>query len=43
LRPLLGGSSGSCLGQKLFIDAHASTKLPSTLKCSLESRRRTCG
>jgi hypothetical protein len=42
-RPLLGGSPGSCLGRKLFIDAHASTRLLSTLKCSLESRRRTRG
>jgi hypothetical protein len=31
------------LGWKLFIDAHASIRVPSTEKCSSESRRRTLG
>jgi hypothetical protein len=43
LRPPVGGAPGSSLGRKLFIEAQASTRLPSTLKCSLDNRRRTCG
>ena len=38
-RTLRGGPS-SPFGRKLFIDAHASSRVPSTLKCSSDSRPR---
>jgi hypothetical protein len=34
---------GACLGLKLFSDAHASIKVPSTEKCSLDNSRFTRG
>src|SRR4051812_43572376 len=43
--PPEGGSSESVspLGRKLFIEAHASMSVPSTLKCSLDRSRFTPG
>src|SRR5215467_469480 len=38
-----GGPSLPSLGTKLFMLAQASISVPSTEKCSLESRPRTCG
>jgi hypothetical protein len=43
LRPPAGGSSESSLGRKFFMLADASMSVPSTEKCSSESRRLTSG
>ena len=41
--PPVGGSSEPSLGLKLFIDAHASISVPSTLKCSVDKSLFTRG
>jgi hypothetical protein len=41
--PSDGGSSEPSLGLKLFIEAQASIRVPSTEKCSVDNRRFTLG
>src|SRR3954451_25445377 len=43
LRPWAGGSPEPSFGLTLFIEAHASIMVPSTLKCSVDRRRFTFG
>jgi hypothetical protein len=43
LRPASGGGPEPSFGRKLFVLAQASSSVPSTVKCSLESSARTLG